>query len=110
MSQQHSTQLRSQIVCLSSLISSTGSKKGSLLCESIPVLLGFVAQEEDEQDDCDDLESLCELREACIHCFEALVKNLKGIEACTTHLPTFIDICVKYTSYDPNFTYDDDDD
>ena len=110
LSQQQSAQLKSQVTCVSSLVASVGDKQGLLLSESIPTLIGLCEQDEDEQEECDELESLFELREACIHCFESFVKHVKGFEACEKYVKVFIDLCMKYTCYDPNFAYDEDED
>lgn len=107
LSQTQSAGLKGQVVCITSLVASVGAKQGNLLSQTIPALLGFCDQQEGEQEDCNDLESLCELREACIHCFDAFVTHVKGFDSCGDYLKTFMALCVKYASYDPNFAYDE---
>ena len=103
-----SSLLRSQVNCVASLVTSVGSRQGLALAEALPRLTELCERHEEEQEDCDDTEALCDLREACLHCFEAFVSGVRGLDASHEGSHRRItSLCVSYASYDPNYAHDE---
>uniref|UniRef100_A0AAY5EVM6 TATA-binding protein interacting (TIP20) domain-containing protein n=1 Tax=Electrophorus electricus TaxID=8005 RepID=A0AAY5EVM6_ELEEL len=86
---------RTYIQCIAAISRQAGHRIGEYLEKIIPLVVKFCNIDDDE------------LREYCIQAFESFVRRCP--KEVYPHVPTVINICLKYLTYDPNYNYDDED-
>uniref|UniRef100_A0AAR2KTU8 TATA-binding protein interacting (TIP20) domain-containing protein n=1 Tax=Pygocentrus nattereri TaxID=42514 RepID=A0AAR2KTU8_PYGNA len=86
---------RTYIQCIAAISRQAGHRIGEYLEKIIPLVVKFCNIDDDE------------LREYCIQAFESFVRRCP--KEVYPHVPTIINICLKYLTYDPNYNYDDED-
>lgn len=91
---QNAGTIRTYIQCLASICRQAGHR----LChiDRVMQLLNQYSQRDDD-----------ELREFCLQACEAFVQRCP--EAIKPHIPSIVDLCLKYITYDPNYNYEADD-
>lgn len=91
---QNPSTIRTYIQCLASICRQAGHR----LChiDRVMQLLNEYSQRDDD-----------ELREFCLQACEAFVQRCP--EAIKPHIPSIVDLCLKYITYDPNYNYEADD-
>lgn len=87
---------RTYIQCIAAISRQAGHRFGEYLERVMPLIVQYVAVDDDE------------LREYCISACEAF--TLRCPKEITHHLPTIVEMCLKYITHDPNYNYDDYDD
>ncbi|XP_035907523.1 cullin-associated NEDD8-dissociated protein 1 [Anopheles stephensi] len=87
--------IRTYIQCLAAICRQAGHR----LCNHIERVMFLLNQYSLRDDD--------ELREFCLQACEAFVQRCP--EAIIPHIPTIVDLCLKYITYDPNYNYEADD-
>lgn len=86
--------IRTYIQCLASICRQAGHRLSHL--DRVMQLLNQYSQRDDD-----------ELREFCLQACEAFVQRCP--EAIKPHIPSIVDLCLKYITYDPNYNYEADD-
>lgn len=89
--------IRTYIQCLASICRHAG---GFRLYEHIDRVMTLLNQYSQRDDD--------ELREFCLQACEAFVQRCP--DAIKSHIPTIVNLCLKYITYDPNYNYEADND
>ncbi|KAK3870076.1 hypothetical protein Pcinc_024658 [Petrolisthes cinctipes] len=84
---------RTYIQCIAAISRQAGHRFGEYLERVMPLVVQYVAVDDDE------------LREYCISACEAF--TLRCPKEITHHLPTIVEMCLKYITHDPNYNYDD---
>jgi cullin-associated NEDD8-dissociated protein 1 len=92
---QNAGTVRTYIQCLASICRQAGHR----LCNHIDRIMNLLSVYSQRDDD--------ELREFCLQACEAFVNRCP--EAIVPHIPTIIELCLKYVTYDPNYNYEADD-
>ncbi|XP_035780587.1 cullin-associated NEDD8-dissociated protein 1-like [Anopheles albimanus] len=87
--------IRTYIQCLAAICRQAGHR----LCSHIERVMFLLNQYSQRDDD--------ELREFCLQACEAFVQRCP--EAIMPHIPTIVELCLKYITYDPNYNYEADD-
>lgn len=83
------------IQCLASICRQSGHR----LYYYIDVIMNFLNKYSQKDDD--------ELREFCLQACEAFI--VRCPDAIKPHIPSIVDLCLKYITYDPNYNYEADD-
>lgn len=91
---QNTGTIRTYIQCLASICRQAGHR----LChiDRVMQLLNNYSQRDDD-----------ELREFCLQACEAFVQRCP--ETIKPHIPSIVNLCLKYITYDPNYNYEADD-
>uniref|UniRef100_A0A8C3G8B5 TATA-binding protein interacting (TIP20) domain-containing protein n=1 Tax=Cyclopterus lumpus TaxID=8103 RepID=A0A8C3G8B5_CYCLU len=84
---------RTYIQCLATISRQGGHRVGEHLEKLIPMVVKFVAVEDDE------------LREYCFQAFEAFIRRCP--KEMSPHIATVTQLCLKFMTFDPNYNYDD---
>ncbi|TPX69285.1 hypothetical protein SpCBS45565_g02598 [Spizellomyces sp. 'palustris'] len=87
--------LRTFIGCLATLSRYSSHRLGQYLNDTLPLVLEYTEFNDDE------------LRENCLHALDSFV--LRCPTEMTPHIPTVIDVSLRYIKHDPNFQYEDED-
>ncbi|CAH2312122.1 cullin-associated NEDD8-dissociated 1-like isoform X1 [Pelobates cultripes] len=86
---------RTYIQCVATVSWQAGHRIGPHLERIVPLVVGFTKVEDDE------------LQEQCFQALDSFIRRCpKEISA---HVPTIMELCLKYISHDPNYNYDDED-
>lgn len=91
---QNQGSVRTYIQCLASICRQAGHR----LCHIDRVMQLLITYSQREDD---------ELREFCLQACEAFVQRCP--ETIKPHIPSIVDLCLKYITYDPNYNYEADD-
>lgn len=86
--------IRTYIQCLASICRQAGHRLNHI--DRVMQLLNQYSQRDDD-----------ELREFCLQACEAFVQRCP--EAIKPHIPSIVDLCLTYLTYDPNYNYEADD-
>lgn len=86
--------VRTYIQCLASICRQAGHRMCHI--DRVMQLLNQYSQRDDD-----------EIREFCLQACEAFVQRCP--EAIKPHIPSIVDLCLKYITYDPNYNYEADD-
>ena len=87
---------RTTIQSIGTVCKQAGHRFGDHVEKVMPLILQFATVEDDE------------LREHCLQACENMV--YKCGKEITPHVPTIVEMCLKYICYDPNYNYDEGDD
>lgn len=90
---QNQGSVRTYIQCLASICRQAGHR----LCHIDRVMQFLITYSQREDD---------ELREFCLQACEAFVQRCP--ETIKPHIPSIVDLCLKYITYDPNYNYEAD--
>lgn len=87
--------VRTYIQCLASICRQAGHR----LCNHLDHIMHFLLQYSQRPND-------DEMREYCLQAYEAFVQRCP--EAIISHIPSIVNLCLKYITYDPNYNYEAD--
>uniref|UniRef100_A0A8C0G2K4 Cullin associated and neddylation dissociated 2 (putative) n=1 Tax=Chelonoidis abingdonii TaxID=106734 RepID=A0A8C0G2K4_CHEAB len=83
---------RTYIQCIAGISRQAGHRTGEYLEKIIPLVVRYCNVEDDE------------LREYCFQAFESFVRRCP--KEIGPHIPSVMELCLKYITYDPNYNYD----
>ncbi|KAG8436055.1 hypothetical protein GDO86_007236 [Hymenochirus boettgeri] len=83
---------RTYIQCVATVSWQAGHRLGPHLERLVPLIVGFCRVEDDE------------LQEQCLQALESFIKRCP--KEISSHVPTVMELCLKYIAYDPNYNYD----
>ncbi|CAJ0942869.1 unnamed protein product [Ranitomeya imitator] len=83
---------RTYIQCVAAVSMQAGHRLGPHLERIVPLVVGFCKVEDDE------------LQEQCFQALDSFIRRCP--KEISPYVPTVMDLCLKYISYDPNYNYD----
>ncbi|KAM4722005.1 cullin-associated NEDD8-dissociated protein 1-like [Rhinophrynus dorsalis] len=83
---------RTYIQCVATVSWQAGHRIGPHLERIVPPVVGFCRVEDDE------------LQEQCFQALESFIRRCP--KEISSHVPTVMELCLKYIAYDPNYNYD----
>ncbi|KAE8612118.1 hypothetical protein XENTR_v10012731 [Xenopus tropicalis] len=86
---------RTYIQCVATVSWQAGHRIGPHLERLVPLVVGFCRVEDDE------------LQEQCFQALESFIRRCP--KEISSHVPTVMELCLKYIAYDPNYNYDSED-
>ncbi|KAK9718909.1 TATA-binding protein interacting (TIP20) [Popillia japonica] len=89
------TQKRTYIQCIAAVCRQSGHRFGEHIENFVEKINEYSGEEDDE------------LREFCLQAFESFVNRCP--KEITKYIPSIVELCLQYMTYDPNYNYDDED-